>query len=223
MERKIGASRSGLKSQRIDVRDIPFNGDKSDTDVFSKSNDLGDRSDTFVDEQPRTATFMPFRGDRSDTGVLLKPRCVSGMPFSGDRSDTFVYAQYRTVSSMSFSGDRSDTGEPLQSRYSNFMPFSGDRSDTRVFKNTRCVSFMSFSGDRSDTDVTLNSSLVSFMSFSGDRSASGDLVPDPSPTLHWRVRSPVSARSGEMSFTLSVANCKSVTTPNSMVRVTMPS
>src|SRR6516162_5895631 len=49
MERRISASRSGLKSQRSWTRGNSFN---------------GDRSDTFVPWQSRNVSFMSLTGDR---------------------------------------------------------------------------------------------------------------------------------------------------------------
>src|SRR5579862_7729023 len=104
------------------------------------------------------------------------------------------------------------------------MFFNGDRSDTYVEVHSNPVNFMFFNGVRSDTTVKEQSSTSKFKSLIGDRSNSlafgswGETVP-----LQFNSRSPTSARTGEISVMLYELKLNFVTTPFSIVCVSLPS
>src|SRR5688500_9265392 len=98
------------------------------------------------------------------------------------------------------------------------MPFRGVRSDTLVKPHSRFFRGIPFNGDRSDTWVNLQFIRDNDMPFRGERSANFPGLP---ATL--RDLSFVNARTGAMFVTWSVENCNSVTTPPSIVCVTLPS
>ena len=131
-----------------------------------------------------------------------------------------VPAQCRSVSFMSFSGDRSDTCVWSQSVASASCPSAATGRTPSCHRSTG-TSASCPSAATGRPPACNRSSTVSFMSFSGDRSA----------TCHFPDRcrctpatcSPVNARTGEMSVTLSVTKLNSVTTPPSILCVTLPS
>src|SRR5262245_57592035 len=98
-----------------------------------------------------------------------------------------------------------------QSRAVSGILFRGDRSDTSVnwqFSEFRGIPLR---GDRSETSEALQFRFVRRIPFNGDRSASFRF-PNSLP-LQDRLVNSASARTGEMSVTLTVRNCRPVTIP----------